>query len=312
MTRVSLTDEEVSPSAQVSVVIPAYNRAGQVGRALESVSRQTYPHWEIVVVDDASTDGTAQAVEARAADIGHLRLARHACNLGAQAARNTGIRASRGPWIAFLDSDDWWEPDSLELRLAEARNRGVQVVHSDCFVLGPDGSRKRYGVPAVQGDVHRQLLIHPGPMFPALLVTRRALDRVGGLDESLPAYQEWDTAIRLARHFEFGFVDAPTFVYDCSGREAISRDTLRAAAGHERVVRKHAFDMLRQAGGGALAGHSWLEAGWYWRGARRWAALRCLLRGALAWPFRPQAAWRLLGGRRAGGGPAAPRATSGS
>ena len=121
MTRVSLTDEEVSPSAQVSVVIPAYNRAGQVGRALESVSRQTYPHWEIVVVDDASTDGTAQAVEARAADIGHLRLARHACNLGAQAARNTGIRASRGPWIAFLDSDDWWEPDSLELRLAEAR-----------------------------------------------------------------------------------------------------------------------------------------------------------------------------------------------
>jgi len=106
----------------VSVIIPVFNRADLLGKALQSVSEQTFSDWEVVVVDDCSSDGSAQtALRSNLGD--KVRVVRHEINRGPSAARNTGIREARGRYISFLDSDDLWCPEKL--------NRQVELVTSD-------------------------------------------------------------------------------------------------------------------------------------------------------------------------------------
>jgi glycosyltransferase involved in cell wall biosynthesis len=142
----------------VSVVVPAYNRGGTIARSLESISAQTYQNWQAIVVDDGSADATAEIVGTLAREDARFRLIRHAHNRGAQAARNTGIRAARGSWIAFLDADDQFLPDSLRVRLLAARAEGRWVVHSGCNMIDRDGDARPYRVPALSGWIYPQLL----------------------------------------------------------------------------------------------------------------------------------------------------------
>ena len=103
----------------VSVIIPTYNRAALVAEALASVQAQTYRDFEIVVVDDGGTDGTAAAL----AEWREVKVLRHSRRRGVSAARNTGINAARGQWLAFLDSDDLWLPDKLARQIAYLTTR---------------------------------------------------------------------------------------------------------------------------------------------------------------------------------------------
>jgi glycosyltransferase involved in cell wall biosynthesis len=238
----------------VSVVIPAYNREKVILRTIASVLVQTYHDFEVIVIDDASTDSTSDIVTSLAEKDERVSLVKHATNKGAQAARNTGIKNARGEWIAFLDSDDIWVPESLELRVAIAEKENVAVVHSDCIRVTNDG-QERLWLPALSGSVWRDLLAAQGPMFPGLLVRKSALERISLLDEHIVAYQEWDTSIRLAKYYPFGFANQPTFLYDCRGDDTISKNILQNAIGYEQVVRKHRWDMLRLLGVKPLAQH---------------------------------------------------------
>lgn len=259
----------------VTVVIPAYNRGSRLVRAIESLQQQTLSHWEAIVVDDGSQDDTPAVVSRLSAEDARIRLLRLDRNRGAQSARNAGIRAARAPWIAFLDSDDWYVPESLELRLARADHEGVQVVHSECYVLHGDDALKHYGVTPLAGRIYRILLQREGPVFPALLVRAEALRRIGLLDERIRAFQEWDTSIRLARHYPFAFVATPTFVYDCRGRDAMSKDRRRGGEGYEQIVRKHLLAMGWHGGPAVLARHFRIAAEWYESGGDFAAGQRC-------------------------------------
>ena len=108
----------------ISVIIPTYNRAHLISRSAKSVLAQTYPDFELIIVDDGSGDNTEEIIEALADP--RIRYLRHESNRGVSAARNTGIRAARGDYIAFQDSDDEWLPQKLEkqLGLFEQDNRG--------------------------------------------------------------------------------------------------------------------------------------------------------------------------------------------
>jgi glycosyltransferase involved in cell wall biosynthesis len=243
-------------AALVSVVIPVHNRRARIARAVRSALVQDHDAVEVVVVDDGSTDGTAGAVGELAGEDPRVTLAVHGAKRGAQAARNTGIRAARGEWVAFLDSDDELFATSVSARLAVASARGVAVVHSDCCVLRRPGDKPvPFGVPPLSGTVYEELLRRPGPVFPGLLVRKSALERVGLLAEEIESYQEWDTSIRLARHFPFGFVPEPTFVYRLDAEDTISGDALRKARGYEQVVAKHRGEIARLLGRGELAQH---------------------------------------------------------
>ncbi len=273
----------------VSVVIPARDRARTIERAVVSVLTQTYAPVEVIVVDDGSRDATSEIVARCESADPRVRLIRHPESRGAQAARNTGIRASRGYWVAFLDSDDWLYPHSVAVRVAEGLGRNVRVVHSAGTWIQHDGETpKPYHVPAIAGDVYDVVLRNEGPLFPALLVTREALEAIGHLDESIVAFQEWDTSIRLAQRFPFGFVEQPTFVYDCVGTDTISKNLRRNGVGYEQVVAKHRTAILRRVGPAALAEHYRLAANWYSAAGDESARRRC---------HRRERLWTVLDGR---------------
>src|SRR5262249_41046344 len=269
---------------QVSIIIPAYNRERTLLRALESVLKQTVRGIEVIVVDDGSTDSTADVVGKLAASEPRVRLIQSKTNRGAQAARNLGARSANGDWLSFFDSDDWMLPTSIEARLNVARKKRVKIVHSEAFVLRPNKERALYGVPPLCGCIYEALLRHPGPMFPGMIIAIDALREMGELDEDVVAYQEWDTAIRLAKRHAFGFVPNPTFVYDCTGNDTLSKNLVKNAMGYEYVVRKHCFEILRYLGPRAVSQHYATIARHYVEAGALKLADKYKLKSFLWWP----------------------------
>ena len=238
----------------ISVVIPTRNRKDSVQRAILSVQSQTHSNWECIVVDDGSTDGSVEILDRLAAGDARVKVLASPSSRGAQASRNMGVRASSFEWVAFLDSDDSFLPDSLERRLGAALERRASVAHSACRTSDPSRAPD-YDIPPWEGDALRETLTRPGPMLQALLCSKDLLLDIGGLDESLVAYQEWDTYIRLAGETEFAFVPEPTFIYVTDSPDAISRSAARAAEGYEQVVAKHLTQMRKVAGKRSVAIH---------------------------------------------------------
>ena len=239
----------------ITVIIPAYNRAMVIKSAIDSVLNQTYQNFEIIVVNDGSKDNTSDVIIETLQKDSRIVYIEHTTNLGSQKARNSGIKSAKGEWITFLDSDDQLMPDSLEKRLKLAIKEQVKVVHSECYVIRNDNQLNLFGVPALYGNIYKQLLISPAPVFPALFVSKDDFDKINYLDENIIAYQEWDTSIRLAKFYPFGFVHDPTFTYDCRGQDTISKNLLRSANGYKQIIDKHWKDIIKYAGIGAISQH---------------------------------------------------------
>lgn len=125
----------------VSVIVPAYNSERFIGTALRSVIAQTVTDWELIVIDDHSTDGTRAVVEALAAEDPRIHYYANGANCGAAKARNRGWDLCRGRHIAFLDSDDRWHPEKLEKQLRRMEQTGADIVYCS-YALVDDGSRK--------------------------------------------------------------------------------------------------------------------------------------------------------------------------
>ncbi len=115
----------------------AYNAENYVGRAIDSVREQTLKDWELIVVDDASKDGTAAKVGSMAEDDRRIQLIQCVSNGGAARARNRALDVANGEWVALLDADDWWEPDRLQALLDYGQRQHLDVVLDDVFLHGP-------------------------------------------------------------------------------------------------------------------------------------------------------------------------------
>ena len=194
----------------VSVVIPARNAAETLGRAIASVLAQTMTPLEIIVVDDASSDATeAVAREAGGALLHVIRLPERQ---GAAAARNHGIHAARGEFIAFLDADDTWDPGKTGRQVAVI---GAHPAMTFCACrarhVGQDGRPLgpiHGGVPVATGpEAWRTLLARNFVATPCVLARRSAVLEVGGFDPGLPVAEDQDLWIRLALAGDVGFVD---------------------------------------------------------------------------------------------------------
>ncbi|QQP88683.1 glycosyltransferase family 2 protein [Skermanella sp. TT6] len=179
-----------------SVVIPTYNRAEHVARAVRSVRAQTFPAHEIVVVDDGSTDGTADILDALAREDGPPVVALRQANRGAGAARNLGIGAAAGDWVALLDSDDAWLPGKLEAaRRMIGREPGLDFIHSRCVQdfgqnfgqdfgqdPGPDGGTAAEPPLTAEQRCDPAVLLTGWHIKTSSVILRRdLLDRIGGL-----------------------------------------------------------------------------------------------------------------------------------
>jgi glycosyltransferase involved in cell wall biosynthesis len=240
------------PVPAVSIVIPAYNRAATIRAAIESVLRQTWTDYELIVVDDGSTDGTPS--EAAKVSDPRLRVVVSPSNGGAAAARNRGLAEARADWVAFQDSDDEWLPRKLEKQMARLTAPGADFVAGYCGMLILDSTREtsvgrltpRYfpgpEETEVEGDLSLPLLRTSLISTQTLVVRRAALQAIGGFDESLRALEDWECAIRLARRGPVAFVDEPLVLQRFSPN-SITRDNPGKLAARRRIAEKHA-DLL--------------------------------------------------------------------
>lgn len=249
---------------RISVIVPAYNREKTIAYSLESILNQTHKPYEIIVVDDCSTDNTREVVLSICKKNNFSIKIRYVCllrNSGAQAARNRGIKEAEGTWIAFLDSDDKWLMNKLELQMVALREINyslMSVVHGDCLVdlcNGCDATPWRLFNGATSDGVHRAMLAEPGPMFQAMLTSKLALETIGYLDEKVPSYQEWDTAIALSKHCKFIHLSEPLFVYYLHGGETISKDHRRDVDGYQYIIEKYKKDIQNFCGRSAWQNH---------------------------------------------------------
>ena len=134
----------------VSVIMPAFNAEWYLEEAIRSVMAQTYPHWELLVLDDASTDNTARIAARLARTDARIRLLQNAENVGVAATRNRGLSLCRGDYVAFLDSDDRWHPQKLERQLARLARTGAEIGYCSYAIVDAAGRKCRadYRVPA--------------------------------------------------------------------------------------------------------------------------------------------------------------------
>lgn len=189
----------------VTVIIPTYNRARKSVRAVSSVLYQTFTDYEIVVVDDGSNDGTSDCLRA----LGHrIQYLKHPQNLGVSAARNSGIKASRSPFIAFLDSDDYWLPEKLSTQMAFFRqNPGVVACQTEEIWIRKGvrvNPAKRHLKPS--GDIFkaslRRCLVSPS----AVMLKRWLLEEVGLFDQDLSACEDYDLWLRISCRYPIHLV----------------------------------------------------------------------------------------------------------
>ena len=186
--------------AAVSIIIPTHNRALKTARAVMSVLYQRFTDYEIVVVDDGSTDETERVLQQFK---GRIRYVAHKANRGVSAARNTGIAISKGPLIAFLDSDDYWLPGKLDAQMGFfEENPGALICQTEETWIRNGkraNPRKRHLKPA--GDVFEPSLALCLVSPSAVMLKRELLEEVGVFDEGLPACEDYDLWLRIAcRH----------------------------------------------------------------------------------------------------------------
>jgi GT2 family glycosyltransferase len=256
----------------VSVVIPTFNRAYCIAATIDSVLAQTHQNLEVLVVDDGSTDGTAELLARRYGDEPRVRVLRQA-NAGVCAARNHGFRASRGELVALLDSDDLWLPFKLEAQLAcLSAVPEAGMVWTDMDAITPEGNvfARRYlttmysayrwftrdelfdrsfplsmvaprlaaeiGDPLVYtGDIFSEMVLGNLVHTSTVLLRRDRLERVGGFDASLEKTgEDYDFHLRTCREGPVAYLDAASILYQ-RGRA----DQLTAQSGHSLIGAKN-------------------------------------------------------------------------
>ena len=188
----------------VSVVIPTWNRAALIDEAIASVEAQTYPHWELIVADDGSSDDTHDRL--RQCGIPRLKVVSLPHSGNPARARNAGVAASSGRLVAFLDSDDLWHPHKLARQVAALDASGARWCYGDFGHVDPDGRSlpARAGrFEARNGMILEALLREETAAYVGTLVLERALfDEVGGFDEKLLLRADLDFGLRVAARAE--------------------------------------------------------------------------------------------------------------
>ena len=215
-------------------VIPVRNRPVLVVDAITSIQRQTRPVDDIVVVDDGSTDATPEIVTRLAHHDSRIRLFILEKNIGASAARNFGINVSHSDYICFLDSDDQWLPDKIELQFRLLKSVPGAVA-SFTGIRYQWGDTKRDVSPPVDVTLEKLRKNNCLGSTSTAIVWREALLQVGGFDPDLPSCQDWDLWIKLRRVGKFSIVPQPLVIFNQSAGNRISKNRTGVLDGHARM-----------------------------------------------------------------------------
>ena len=209
----------------VSIILPTYNRKYILERAIDSVIGQTYRNWELIIVDDASTDGTDLFLETYSDT--RIRYIRNSERKGANYCRNYGVKESRGSYIAFLDSDNYWAENKLELQMQVLENSDDNIALTFCKELVIDGSIK-YFVPdtdCFETEIGENLYDRNVIDTSTVLMKRKCFNEVGGFDEQMPRLQDWELFFRTLNIYGYKCVYiAECLSYNEQMQDSISKD----------------------------------------------------------------------------------------
>jgi glycosyltransferase involved in cell wall biosynthesis len=224
----------------VSVIIPAYNRASTIIRAIDSVLNQTYKIFEIIIVDDGSLDNTKQLVES----IKDKRMVyiKHPRNEGGAAARNTGIKVAKGQYIAFLDSDDEWLPEKIEkqLNLFRKLDNSFGVVYTGFYVIKKNKIIKEFTPRKKMYVLNDLLMSNCIGTLSSVMVRVEYLNIIRGFDETFKSCQDWDLYIRLSKLCKFDFITGCLVKYhETDDSFRISNKRQAIVSGHEKIFEKY-------------------------------------------------------------------------
>lgn len=225
----------------VSAVITTHKRQPQVvERALNSVLSQTYPNMEVIVVDDSPEEFESREQVKQTAERYGARYIPHSTCRGACAARNTGLAAASGEFIAFLDDDDTWFPEKIEKQLRAFTDEAALVYCGNNIydeTTGKTGQRK---AAAHRGMVYDKLIAGNfigSTSFP--LIRRACLLEIGGFDVQMQSAQDMDVWLRLAEKYPVEYVDEPLVCYYVHEGDQISKNYKKRISGQERLIEKN-------------------------------------------------------------------------
>jgi glycosyltransferase involved in cell wall biosynthesis len=207
----NLSQEFVMP--RVSVIVPTYNQDKYLGFCIDSILNQTYRDFELIVVDDGSTDTTQEIVAKYNANVRYI----HKQNGGTPSALNAGIRVANGEYLAWLSSDDLYLPNKLEKQIAQLSECSeIKVLHTAFYLVDTNGNviRKVVFSQDVFSDFSPvKLMKHNTINGSSILFHRECIERVGLFDESIHGTEDWDMWIRMACYYKFGYLSEPLISY---------------------------------------------------------------------------------------------------
>jgi glycosyltransferase involved in cell wall biosynthesis len=273
----------------VSVVIATRNYGHYLAGAIHSVLKQTVSDLEVIVVDDGSTDDTADVIRPFLVDsrVRYLRTD----GLGQSRAKNLGILQARGPLVAFLDGDDEWLPTKLERQLPQFAEPTIGVVYSRRTLMDSAGRELRASPATLaRGNIYDIMLVQNPICFSSVVVRKEVFEAVGLFDPTLPLAIDYDLWLRVARHFAFDYVDEPLVRYRTGHANLSSRITERLAGVLAILRRSLGRRRNAETADSTAQGEAWgstcrtmafvlrkkqplAAAGWYVRAARydrRW------------------------------------------
>jgi glycosyltransferase involved in cell wall biosynthesis len=226
----------------ISIIIPTFNRAKLIERAIISLLTQTYQDFEIIVVDDGSTDNTRDVVFSFGNQIRYMRQD----NRGPSSARNAGISASRGKFVAFLDSDDYFMKPNLEIKMSFLEsNPQVGWVYSDWQYVDEKGNdidkgslKFRYSEKVLNGNIFEELIKRRNFISPCTVVIKKSvLDDVGHFDPLIPSQEEYDLWLRTSIKYPVYYIDQ-VLVNVTLHPASLSKDFTKWAQGNSIIADK--------------------------------------------------------------------------
>lgn len=235
--------DETNSAPTVSIIIPTHNRFKMLEGAVRSILDQTYRDYEIIIVDDASSDNTSEILERN--DDSRIFYVRHEYRKGGSASRNTGISHARGEYIAFLDDDDEWLPRKLELQIKKFQEKpDVDVVTSGYIVRdNKSGEFINIVLPRRRGYIYNDLLWNNTISTCTVLIRRSALGELFRFDPELPRLQDWDMWLQIANNSLFDYIEEPLVLVNVHDNNRISDDTSASLTGRIGILRKYWMDI---------------------------------------------------------------------
>jgi glycosyltransferase involved in cell wall biosynthesis len=204
----------------VSVIIPTYNREQCLKKAIDSVLSQTYPYFELIVVDDGSEDNTAKLVDRISSDITYLRQE----NKGPAAARNRGIDTARYDLVAFLDSDDWFAENKLDVQVKSMRENPEYLISHTQEIWYRNGRvlNQKIKHRKSSGNIFSQSLELCAVSMSTVIMHRQIFERYGLFDEDYPCCEDYDFWLRVSAEQDFLLIDQPLTLKDGGRNDQVS------------------------------------------------------------------------------------------